>query len=189
MLYEAVEPMLVATRVYVRSDLPTADVARRVRQVLWDVNPRMLPIGPGSLRDEVERNFPKERSLTWLVGIVALVATLLGCAGVHAVTAHGVSQRTREFGVRIALGASPADVIRQAARGLAWPTVAGAGIGAVLYAFGSRLIASRLIGVSTLDPATILGGVLLLASAVAVAAWLPARRATTVDPVVVLRGD
>lgn len=189
MLYEAVEPTLVATRVYVRSDLPAADVAQRVRQVLWDVDPRLLPIGPGSLRDEVGRNFPEERSLTWLVGIVALVATLLGCAGVHAVTAHGVSQRTREFGVRIALGATPAEVVGQAARGLAWPTAVGTLVGIAVYMVASRLIASRLVGVSALDPATLGVVVVLLASALGMAIWLPARHAASVDPVTVLRAD
>ena len=127
--------------------------------------------------------------LTRLSSVVAAVAVTLALAGCYAVTSHLVHERTREFGIRMALGAVPAAVGRSVlARTIVTTTVAViAGLG--LYAVASRAIGSRLFGVPRLDmPTMALSCALLFASAV-VAAWLPAMRATRVDPITALRRE
>jgi ABC-type antimicrobial peptide transport system permease subunit len=187
MFYEPSGQMLVYTRVYVKSSLPESEIASRVRRVLWTADARLLPVEAGTIADEVERLYPEDRASAWLLVTIAAVATLLGFAGVYAVTAHSVSERTREFGVRIALGASPLAVVRQAGRGIVAVALAGAMLGLAAYGFASRLITARLFGVTPLEPVTIAIALTLLAIVIAIAAWLPARRATRVDPVVALR--
>jgi predicted permease len=187
MLYEAAGQMLVSTRVYVKSSLATENLASRVRQALWTANPRLLAVDAGTLATEVERLYPEERTFTWLLASIALVATALGFAGVYAVTARQVAARTREIGVRMALGASPAAVMRLAGASLVPATVAGIAGGLAVYAATAQAIASRLFGVTPLDASTLVIVSALLAAVVAVAAWLPARRAARVDPVSALR--
>ncbi|HET9372664.1 MAG TPA: FtsX-like permease family protein [Vicinamibacterales bacterium] len=186
-VYESSGPILVYSRVYVKSSLPATEMAARVRRVLWTANARLLPVEAGTIADEVERLYPEDRASAWLLVTIAAVATLLGFAGVYAVTAHSVSERTREFGVRIALGASSSAVVRQAGRGVVTVAIAGVAAGLIAYGFASRLIAARLFGVTPLEPATIAMAMALLCLVVGVATWLPARRATRIDPVVALR--
>ena len=116
-------------------------------------------------------------------------ALLLSCIGLYGLMAYNVARRRNEIGIRMALGARPQDV--------AWPVVRGAlamaGIGAVLGSAGAlalvQLIRSQLYGVAPHDPATLLGSALLLLTVAALAAWLPARRAARIDPMVALRRE
>jgi ABC-type antimicrobial peptide transport system permease subunit len=105
------------------------------------------------------------------------------------VIAHGVTERTREFGIRLALGASRRAVSTSVLRGVAAPALAGLAGGLVLFALASRVLESRLYGVSAMDPATLAGVSVLLAAAALGGAWLPARRATRVDPSLALRAE
>ena len=105
----------------------------------------------------------------------------------HAVIAHTVVERAREFGIRLALGASRTAVSRGVLRSVAGLAVAGLAIGLGIFASLSRLLESQVYGVSTMDPATLAGVSVLLVIAALVGAWLPARRATRVDPATALR--
>jgi hypothetical protein len=188
-LYEPTGSAFVFSRIYVRSPLPLGALQGRVYQTLRAVEPRLPLADTGGLTDEVERLIPEDVAFARLLLGVAVAAMLLGFAGVYAVTAYGVTERTREFGVRIALGASRARVIRQAGRGVGAASAAGAVIGLAAYGVASRVIASRLYGISPLDPATLAGAMGFLGVATLVAAWLPARRATRIDPVDALRAE
>jgi ABC-type antimicrobial peptide transport system permease subunit len=105
------------------------------------------------------------------------------------VTAYVVAQRTREIGVRVALGADARMVARMVVRGALALAAAGAVVGLVASAATSRLIAGQLYGVSAADPLTLGGVALVLAGAAALAGWIPARRAARVDPAVALRAE
>jgi ABC-type antimicrobial peptide transport system permease subunit len=131
----------------------------------------------------------KERGASSLLGIFGTLALLLAALGLYGVMAYAVSQRTREIGVRVALGARQSDVLRQfVGEGVRLATV-GVVIGLMLSVALTRIIARFLYGVSATDAATFAGGALLLGVVAALASWIPARRATRVDPMVALRAD
>jgi ABC-type antimicrobial peptide transport system permease subunit len=112
---------------------------------------------------------------------------LLAAMGVYAVMAYAVSQRTQEFGIRLALGARPRDVMFGVLRQGLILTGCGMGVGLALAMAGSRLLSSFLFGVNPMDWATFLVVPLVLAAVALLAIWVPARRATRVDPIVALR--
>ena len=122
-----------------------------------------------------------------LVSAFAVTALLLAAAGIYGVMAYTVARRTREVGVRMALGATPADVLRLVLGQGMWTTALGVVIGTAGTFALTRLISSLLFGVSPFDPLTLGGVVVLLAAVSLLACWLPARKATRVDPLAALR--
>jgi ABC-type antimicrobial peptide transport system permease subunit len=137
--------------------------------------------------EQIGRLLTLERLFATLCSFVALLALLLSCIGLYGLMAYNVARRRSEIGIRMALGARPRDV--------AWPVIRGAllmaGIGAGLGGAGAlvlvQLIQSQLYGVAPHDPATLLGAALLLLTVATLAAWIPARRAARIDPMVALR--
>jgi ABC-type antimicrobial peptide transport system permease subunit len=123
----------------------------------------------------------------WVAGGFALLALLLAGLGIYGVMAHAVSQRTREIGVRMALGAQSRDVMRLVVRQGMWLAGAGLAIGLAGALVLTRLMSSMLYGVSATDAVTFAGVTLLLGSMVFIACYLPARRAAKFDPMVALR--
>jgi putative ABC transport system permease protein len=119
--------------------------------------------------------------------IVGLLGLLLASVGIYGMVSHAVIQRTHEVGVRMALGARRGDVLALILRQSARPVATGMLAGFVLAIAVSRLLSSLLFGVSPLDPVTLLCVILFLGAVALVACYLPARRATTVDPMVALR--
>jgi macrolide transport system ATP-binding/permease protein len=129
------------------------------------------------------------RFSAWLVGGFAALALILGVVGLYGVIAYSVNQRTREIGVRMALGAQRSSVYRLIMRQAGWLTVAGLAIGLVCSVGTSMLIRKLLIGVQAWDGMTLGGVAVLLGLASAAASFLPARRAASVDPVEALRAE
>jgi putative ABC transport system permease protein len=119
----------------------------------------------------------------------AIVAVALAALGLYGVLAYSIGTRTREFGIRITLGATPASVIRGVMRDAAWAVLPGVAAGLLGALYLSRFLEALLFGVQPHDPATFAGVALLFLAVAALACYVPARRATQVDPVVALRAD
>jgi len=119
----------------------------------------------------------------------ALVGLLLAMTGIYGVLSGSVTERTREMGIRAALGASRGDLLSLVVRQGMTLAVVGIGIGLTGAALASRAIATLLFGVSRLDPATYLAGIGLLLAVSGIACWAPAWRAARVDPAITLRAE
>jgi len=173
--------------VVLRTERDPAAVMKRVREVVAETDSRDVIYAVQTMDEVVSGALAARRVSMILLSIFAALALVLACVGIYGVVSYVVGQRTREIGLRMALGAQRGDVMGLVISDGARMTLAGVGIGLVA-AFGlTRLMASQLFGVSAQDPLTFLGvGVLLTATAL-LACYLPARRALRVDPVVALR--
>jgi len=129
------------------------------------------------------------RSSAWLVGGFAMLALLLGSVGLYGVVAYSVSQRTREIGIRMAMGAQRAGVLRLILREAIRLALLGIGCGIVCALLAATLLRSMLIGVRSWDIATLGGVALILGVAALLASYLPARRAASIDPMEALRAE
>ena len=124
-----------------------------------------------------------------VLGIFAALALLMACVGIYGVISHLVGQRTHEIAIRMALGAERWDVLRTVLRDGAKMALAGVVIGLAAALGLTRLMTSMLFGISAHDPATVAGVVSLLMLVAFAACYIPARRATRIDPMVALRSD
>jgi predicted permease len=160
-----------------------------VREALRAVDPRLPMINPRTVDALVADSMSAASFTVIMLGIAAGIALLLGTVGIYGVLSYIVSRRTQEIGVRMALGAPAATVLRAVvSEGM---TLAGFGLALGLVgAWGvSRVLSSLLYGVSATDPVTFVGTALLLAGVSFLATWIPARRASRVDPMQALRSE
>jgi putative ABC transport system permease protein len=160
-------------------------VRRRIRQI----EPAHAVYDVQRLSDYVSSTLVERRFQIGLLGSFAATALLLAAIGLYGVTSFLVSQRTREIGLRAALGATPSRIFAQVLREGALMTAAGVAFGLVAALVLTRYIASFLFGVAPTDPITFAAVSVLLACVSAAALWLPARRATHIDPMEALRQD
>ena len=170
-----------------RSALPAAQVLSAVRRVIRQFDPRLPIYRPGTLSELEAAALARPRFYLLLLGLFAVVAVSLAAVGVYGVVGHVVAQRTREIGVRVALGASRADVVRLVVREGLLPAGAGVVSGVAAALASGRVIAGLLYGIAPADPATLAGAVATTLAVVAVACAVPAWRATRVDPAMALR--
>ena len=189
-IYEPVgDATFRSTTLIVRSRRPLQDVQALVEGAVAAIDP-VLPVPPAlRLEDLVAGAMAEEVVFLRLVGLLAAIAAVLAGVGLYALLAFGVAARTREIGVRMALGARGADVVSVVARQGGRLLIMGVLIGLGAAAFATRLLESRLFGVSRLDPTTYAGAVLALVVTGLVASALPARQAARVDPVTALRAE
>jgi predicted permease len=158
-----------------------------VRAQVHDLDANLPLYATTTLEIQIDDSLTQERLLTWLSSLFGLLATLLASLGLSGVVAFSVARRTREIGIRMALGAQPGDILRNVVTHMAFLVTAGMAVGlAAAYAL-SRLLSSMLFEVHSADPLAFAGSCFLLAAVAALAAYLPAQRATQVDPVVALR--
>ena len=171
----------------IRSSVEPTSLAGSLRQIVQEVD-KSVPVSDVKTMDHiVSESVTQPRFNLFLLGVFSCLALLLSVAGIYGVTAYTVSQRTHELGIRIALGAQVGDVLRMIlGQGMA---VIGTGIViGLIAAFGlMRLMKSLLFGVSATDPVTFIGITVVLIGAGLLACYIPARRATKVDPLIALR--
>ena len=131
----------------------------------------------------------KERFQSLLLGLFAALALLLACVGLYGVISYAVVQRTHEIGVRMALGAKPVDVLRLVIRQGMGLTIVGLIVGVAAGSVVTRVLSDMLYGVSARDPLTFVGVPVLLLVVAFLACYIPARRATRIDPLTALRNE
>ncbi len=173
----------------IRTEGEPASVAASVRALLRARDPNVPIYNMRSMREQITRSMWDTRMYAQLMTVFSVLALFIAALGIYGVMAYTVAQRTREIGIRMALGAARADVQRLVVGLATRLTVLGLGIG-LAAAFGTtRLMAGLLFGVRPDDPPTFAGVTLVLAASAVVAAWLPTARAVRVDPVVALRHE
>ena len=142
-----------------------------------------------TMREEVEMSFDQERAVASLAGLFGIVALLLAAVGLYGVTAYTVAQRTREIGIRMALGAERRKVVHLVLSGASKRVLAGLLLGLPLAVGAGRLISSQLYGVSSWDPLALIVAASALAASAFVAALIPASRAASISPMNALRSE
>jgi predicted permease len=172
----------------IRTQAGTADAVAFLKQSVVDLDPQ-LPVTIEPLKEEVARLTERPRFVAWLLSAFAGLALLLAAAGLYGVASYLVTQRTRDIGVRIALGAAPADISRQVVAEAGRWIAAGAVLGCTLAWAGTRAIEAQLYGVSSRDPLSWIAALGVLCAALLFAVLRPAARAARVDPMEALRAD
>lgn len=173
----------------VRTKGDPMSLATAIRQTVRAIDPGVDLLDAKPLATHIEAVFLAQRMASLLLTLLGALALALAAMGVYAVMAYSVSQRTQEFGLRMALGSSAGAVIALVLRQSLVLAAVGIAAGLALAAALTRLLANFLYGVSPFDPATFIAVPLLLTFIVLLACWLPARRATRVDPIVALRAE
>ena len=160
-----------------------------VRRAIWSLDPSQTITSTATLESVLGAAVTRPRLLAWLLGLFGVMGLTLGALGIFGVLAYAVTQRRQEIGVRVALGAPPASVLRLVVRqGLAL-AAAGVLIGSFAAWFLTKLMQGVLYDIQATDPVTFMQVAALLMSAALLASWLPARRALRIDPVTALRYD
>jgi predicted permease len=170
----------------------TGDVdatTRAIRQIVHELDPTLPSFDVRPMRDIVDASMARIAFILVVLGVAAGVTLLLGVVGLYGVIAYIVSLRTRELGLRIALGATPRAVATMVARRGLMMSAMGAAVGTGIAVIVARFLRAFLFEVSPLDPATLLASIVVLATCALAASWVPARRAATSDPALALRSE
>jgi predicted permease len=171
----------------IRPQSDGSSVLAGVRRAIQRAEPKMAIGRAATVVDAIESRLAQDRLLARLSIAFGAVAVLLAAMGLYGVLSYGVARRTNEIGIRKALGAQHGMLVAMILRETAWLLVIGLVGGIALSAAALRLITSRLYGLSPSDPLTVAGATVGLALIALLATWLPARRASLVDPLVALR--
>ena len=190
-LHEQTRPMgrSQPSGIVVRTAVEPASIVPAVRQAIWSVDKNQPIWRVETLEEIVDRQLSTPTQSTALLGAFALLALLLASLGIYGVLSYAVTQRTNEIGVRMALGATSSEILLSfGKRGLAL-TLAGLAIGLVLAAIAARSMTALLYGFRPDYIPTVTVVSLILLAVAALACFVPARRASRVDPVIALRNE
>jgi ABC-type antimicrobial peptide transport system permease subunit len=183
----AQQPRLFDMTLQVRTTNDSQRIGDLVRAQVRDLDPNLPLYATTTLEIQIDNSLTAERLLSWLSSLFGLLAALLAAVGLSGVVAFSVARRTREIGVRMALGAQRRNILFLAISQMVPPVGLGVVVGLVAAYVLNHLLGSMLYDVGSTDLATFAGAAILLASVAALAAYLPARRATQVDPLMALR--
>src|SRR5690606_32510570 len=163
------------------TDEPAAIQA--AQQIVRQVDPE-LPVTVRTAQGAYDGSLAARRFSVVLLGVFAVVALILAAMGLYGVIAYAVAQRTREIGIRLALGANASSVVRTVTGRGALLAAIGVGTGLVAALLLTRFVRGMLYGVATTDPLALLAVIALIGTAVLLASWVPARRALRVPPII-----
>jgi putative ABC transport system permease protein len=173
----------------VRTSGDAAALTSAVRRAVWSVD-RNKPITRVATMEELIRTTASEQRFASVIyGTFAVAALLLAAVGLYGVISARVAERTREIGIRTALGATRGEIVRGVLANGIRLTAVGVTLGVAGAFAASRLLETLLFGITRADPATYAGVIALLGGVAALASWAPARRAAAVDPVITLRAE
>jgi predicted permease len=187
-LHDVIAPLAAdAVTVIIKSPVSTQSLLPSIRRELASFDPTQAIVDARRMDDVVAKSLAGQRFSLLVLGMFAAIALVLSVVGIYGVVTHVVGQRTREFGVRLALGAPAGDVLRNVLGYGLRLALAGSLVGVACALTVSGLLRNLLYGVSPTDPATIAIVTVLLLAVTLLACYVPARRATRVDPLVALR--
>lgn len=169
------------------TNMPTGTVEPMVTKALAEIDPNLTLVAIRTLEQQVALTFDQQRAVATIAGLFGIIALLLAAVGLYGVTAYGVAQRTGEIGIRMALGAGRANVVRLVLSEASRRIILGLILGVPLSIGAGRLISAELYQVQTWDPAALAVAAGALALTAFFAAFLPARRAASISPLDALR--
>ena len=175
--------------VAIRTTGDPAAMAGAARGVIREMDPDLALYRVETMEQALRKSLAQRSLYSWLLGVFAGIALALALGGTYGVTSYLVSQRTREIGIRVALGARRQDIIAAIMRGSLVVVAAGVVIGTLASLVAARGLADRLFGVSPHDPRVLTGAIVVLVATALLANWLPARRAARIDPMRFLRAE
>jgi hypothetical protein len=158
-----------------------------LRALVASMNPALPIMSTQTLEDSVSLGLAPQRVMASVAGTLGIVGLLLAAIGIYGVTAYAVARRTREIGIRVALGAGRSDVVRMVLREGVWLTLAGSAIGLLIAGAIGRVLSGFLFGIPPIDPVTFTGTTFLFVMIGLAACYVPVRRATRIDPTQALR--
>jgi ABC-type antimicrobial peptide transport system permease subunit len=173
----------------VRSVLPALALVPAVRRAVAEIDPGLPLQEVTTQKLLLEKDLSQERTLRLLFVGLGVLALGLSCLGLYGLMTHQVTRRTGEIGLRMALGARPADVARPILCEAGKLAVAGIVLGLPLTLALARVLGAVIFGIAPYDPVTLIASGLILLAVALTAAWLPARRAARIDPMVALRHE
>jgi ABC-type antimicrobial peptide transport system permease subunit len=153
------------------------------------MDPRLPIVGAMPLSELTSIGLVPQRIAAAVAGTLGIVGLLLAALGIYGVTSYAVARRTREIGIRVALGAERSTVVALVVGQGVRLTLVGIAIGCAAAAVGAQVVRSLLLGLSALDPVTFVGAAVLFVGVAVAASYLPARRAAAVDPIIALRAE
>jgi putative ABC transport system permease protein len=172
-----------------RSDTDPLALAGSARKLIKQLDPELPVSQLRTMETVVRQTFSRQQFSAVLLGGFSLASLVLASIGIYGILAYSVTQRTREIGVRVALGAEPGNIVRIVVGSGARLVIAGAVAGMLMALALSGLMKSLLYGVGPRDPLTFIAAPVLLAAVALIAAYLPARRAARVSPMEALRTE
>ncbi len=187
--YPALQATPEGAQLVVRTSLPPAVLAGSVLHALRELNPKQPAAEFRPIRTIVDRAVSPRRFFVLLVSIFAEFGLILATLGIYGVISYSVAQQTQEIGIRMALGATQAHVLRGVMQKTMILAITGIVLGTAASAIVGRWIASLLFGTAPTDPATFAGMILVMTAVALIAGYIPARRAARINPMVALRGN
>jgi putative ABC transport system permease protein len=174
---------------YVRTWQPPDAATTSIRAAIADIDPKLIVENLRTMEETIDGNLVAERAIAMLASVFGLLATLLAGIGLYGILAYSTAQRTREIGIRMALGARRTTVVALILREVLLLAGGAMAVTIPLAMLATRMVRSQLFGVSVADPAVYGAGILIICVVAALAGFIPARRAATVDPARALRTE